>query len=346
MKFVWFDSLGAKSSCTLIETRDVTVVIDPGVAIMHPTFPAPTEAKMRWYEEGFKAVKEAAKRADVIVITHYHYDHFTDFDEEMYRGKLILVKEPNSYINGSQRERSLSFFKELYRMLGIRLEDSLEAPSPCEYRDPLREIPAALSKDFGEYNERREELLRKGMKWFRRRVEEWNKYDKIPELERGETKIVFADGRSFRFGGTKIRFTSPLFHGIEFSRLGWVLGVVVEEGGRKVLYSSDLNGPIIEDYAYWIIKENPDVLILDGPPTYILGYTLNLINFHRALRNAIEIMRGTSAKLLVYDHHLPREPRFRERTEEVWEEANKLGRRLVTVADYMNLTPAVLRYRP
>jgi predicted metallo-beta-lactamase superfamily hydrolase len=33
------------------------------------------------------------------------------------------------------------------------------------------------------------------------------------------------------------------------------------------IYTSHLQGPGIEDYAQWIIKENPDILILDGPPT-------------------------------------------------------------------------------
>ncbi len=36
---IWFDSLGAKSMCTLVETPDVSVLIDPGAAIMHPSFP-------------------------------------------------------------------------------------------------------------------------------------------------------------------------------------------------------------------------------------------------------------------------------------------------------------------
>jgi predicted metallo-beta-lactamase superfamily hydrolase len=33
------------------------------------------------------------------------------------------------------------------------------------------------------------------------------------------------------------------------------------------IYTSHLQGPGIEDSAQWIIKENPDILILDGPPT-------------------------------------------------------------------------------
>ncbi|MEE8299774.1 MAG: hypothetical protein V3R28_00540 [Desulfatiglandales bacterium] len=40
---------------------------------------------------------------------------------------------------------------------------------------------------------------------------------------------------------------------------------------------------MIEDYAQWIIKENPDILILDGPPGYLFGYMVNRINLQRAI---------------------------------------------------------------
>ena len=41
IKPVWFDSLGAKSSCMLVKTPDVKILIDPGIAAMQPSFPAP-----------------------------------------------------------------------------------------------------------------------------------------------------------------------------------------------------------------------------------------------------------------------------------------------------------------
>ena len=103
VKPIWADSLGAKSFCTLVETPDVKVIIDPGVAIMHATFPAPWELKVRWVEEGYAALLEASSEPDVVIITHYHYDHFTDFDSRLYQGKLIIAKSPNEYINDSQR---------------------------------------------------------------------------------------------------------------------------------------------------------------------------------------------------------------------------------------------------
>lgn len=344
VRFIWFDSLGAKSSCTLVRTKDASILIDPGIAVMHPSFPAPREAKLKWFQEGFEAIKRAAKLADIVVITHYHYDHFVDFDEGIYLGKDIFIKDPNRYINDSQRGRSLSFFSNLYGSLGLKLEELMEPPEGGDYRDPLEELPIASRKDFGEYNTRRGELLTAGLRWFNLRVNKWNSYRRIPELEGKGLRVRFADGKSFKIGGTKIKFTKPFFHGVEFSRLGWVIGVVIEEGSEKFLYSSDLNGPVIEDYANWIVSESADVMVVDGPPTYLLGYTMNLINFRRALANAMEIVKNSKAKLIIYDHHLPREPKFKERTKEVWELAKNYGKKLSTVAEYFNLKPAVLKY--
>jgi len=146
-------------------------------------------------------------------------------------------------------------------------------------------------------------------------------------------RVVYPEGREFAFGGTRLRFTGPLFHGIEFSRLGWVFATVIEHGGEKLIHSSDLGGPIIEDYADWIIEEDPTYLILDGPMTYMLGYTLNMVNFRRALANARRIVEEVDFEFMVWDHHLPREPRFRERTREVWELAGRLGKRVVTARE-------------
>ena len=86
---------------------------------------------------------------------------------------------------------------------------------------------------------------------------------------------------------------------------------------EKFVHSSDLNGPVIEDYAQQIIRENPQVLILDGPMAYMFGYSLNRISLNRAVENAAAIVWSIDAELIIYDYHLPRERRFRERTEKV-----------------------------
>ena len=91
---------------------------------------------------------------------------------------------------------------------------------------------------------------------------------------------------------------------------------------------------MIEDYAEMIVRENPSYIILDGPMTYMLGYTLNMVNFRRVLENAKRIVEEADFKLMIWDHHLPREPRFRERTRSVWTAAERKGKPLMTASEF------------
>ena len=255
---------------------------------MHPSFPAPDELKVKWALEAKKEILKASREADCVVISHYHWDHFLPGELEVYRGKTLFAKNPNEYINESQRERALEFFSRLWRELGgVRL--NLEKRVKTCFPDPAQSL-RSVKLDMGEYNERRKELLEKGRKWFKRRVEAWKKWGVIPEVNLPEVKVVYPEGKAFRYGETTLRFTQPLFHGIEYSRLGWVFSTIIEHDGEKLIYTSDLNGPIIEDYADLIIAENPDYIILDGPMTYMLGYTLNLINLKRVIENVKRIV--------------------------------------------------------
>jgi len=336
-KPVWFDSMGAKSSCSIVETPDINILIDPGISILHNSFPASDDTKKRWEKQGRNAILNQFEKADLIIITHYHYDHYFRDNFEDIMGKKIFIKNPNEFINDSQRLRSEEFFKKLF--LKLNITDFKTKSSSKEYLNPLSELKIAMNKDFKTYTKRRQELLEKGKIWFNKRVEKWNSYQSIPEIEVEKTKIYFPEEKEFSFGKTKIKFSKPLFHGIEFSRVGWVFSVTVEYDYEKLFYSSDLNGPIIEDYAQMIINENPDILILDGPMTYMFGYLLNKINLNRAIENAVNILKNVNAELIIYDHHLTREKRYKDRTKKVWETATKLNKNLITASEFYGNKP-------
>jgi hypothetical protein len=341
---VWFDSLGAKSTCTLVKTPDVSILIDPGVAIMQPGFPASHAQKRRWADEARSAIKAISKEADVIVISHYHYDHFTDFDEELYKGKVVLAKDPNEYINDSQRTRAEGFYGNLVKTFGkTELNKLLQRREKREYMDPMDALPLAKSKDYGDYTQRKHELLAKGRKWFYARVQRWNEKELIPELMFKDCEVRFADGKEYSFGETKVKFTKPLFHGIEYARVGWVVSTTITYEDEKFVHTSDMEGPVIEDQAEWLINEDPNVLILDGPSTYLIPYMLNLINLRRAIDNTCRIIEETERlRLIIYDHHLPRDPRFKERVAQVYEKAREENKKALTAAEYMGRTPIVL----
>jgi len=313
---------------------------------MQPSFPASWAEKIRWLDEAEAAIRKAGREAEVVVVTHYHYDHYAR-DPAFYEGKLLLAKNPNEYINDSQHERAEHFFHGLYgHFLGKELKEVLEPKEKKEYPNPLDELKHSMSVDFGDYAKRRRELLKKGVKWFRKRVKNWNSWPKIPELESKNLTVKFADGKRFKFGDTYVKCTSPLFHGIEFSRVGWVFALTVQHGSEKLLYSSDLDGPIIEDYADWIIKENPSVLILDGPMTYMFGYLLTRTTLNRVILNVCRIIEETDVSLVIFDHHLPREPKFKQRLCRVYELATEKEKKVLTAAEYLGRKPKVLELVP
>ena len=93
------------------------------------------------------------------------------------------------------------------------------------------------------------------------------------------------------------------------------------------------------------MKEDPDVLILDGPSTYLIPYMLNLINLKRTIKNAIKIIEETEKlELIIYDHHLLREPKYRERVSQVYEKAEEKEKNILAAAEYLGKKPVVLQH--
>ncbi|HEX55059.1 MAG: MBL fold metallo-hydrolase [Candidatus Altiarchaeales archaeon] len=342
---IWSDSMGAKSMSTFVETPDTKLIIDPGAAIMQPSFPFPSEMKMRWLMLARAEVCRASKNADIVVITHYHYDHFVDFDPDLYRGKLILTKNPNEYINLSQRRRAESFLDKICLEFGnINLSSILEeGGGEKNYADPINELPLSTAIDLGTYNERRRKILEKGSERFKRLADLWNNLPKIPEIKFNDIEVRFPEEREFNLNKTRIRFTKPMFHGIEYSQVGWVFSVIIEYKHEKFLYSSDLSGPVIEDYAKFIIDENPNFLIIDGPPTYLFPYMFNMINLNRSISNLCDMIENLDSEVIILDHHLLRDRRYKEILSDVYETADKKDKNLLTFAEYLGRKPVLLR---
>ena len=142
----------------------------------------------------------------------------------------------------------------------------------------------------------------------------------------------------------QIRFSKPVFHGREKSRLGYVIMVKVTYKNDSVMHCSDVQGPIAEETTRIIIKENPKHLIIGGPPTYLLGFKFTKRDLERAKENVLEIIRKTQVKTLIIDHHLLRDLRFRERFD-VYEEAKNLGCEVKTAAEYLGIKNEQLEAR-
>ncbi|WP_048151010.1 MBL fold metallo-hydrolase [Palaeococcus ferrophilus] len=118
------ESLGVRSLATFVEASGVKILIDPGVALGPKRYGLPpAEIELRMLQQMRKKLQGYARKADVVTISHYHYDHHTPFFEglyessseafarEIYTGKLLFIKHPRENINFSQRKRAWAFLK-------------------------------------------------------------------------------------------------------------------------------------------------------------------------------------------------------------------------------------------
>ncbi|AWR96587.1 MBL fold metallo-hydrolase [Acidianus sulfidivorans JP7] len=102
-----FESLGVRSQATFIETADVKILVDPAVSLAPRRYGLPPhQIEVDRLIELTKNITEKAKEADVIIITHYHYDHHDPgyiIPKEVYKNKIVYIKDPKENINLSQK---------------------------------------------------------------------------------------------------------------------------------------------------------------------------------------------------------------------------------------------------
>ena len=71
-----FDSFGVRSMATFVETDDLRILIDPGVALAPIRYGLePHLLEWQRHDESWEEVKQYAENADVLIVTHDHYDH-------------------------------------------------------------------------------------------------------------------------------------------------------------------------------------------------------------------------------------------------------------------------------
>ncbi|WP_297480978.1 MBL fold metallo-hydrolase [Thermococcus sp.] len=149
------ESLGVRSLATFVEASGLKILIDPGVALGPKRYGLPpVRIELETLRRMRKKLQGYARRADVVTISHYHYDHHTPFFEglyessseafarEIYRDKLLFIKHPKENINFSQRKRAWAFLKnaepitkkiefadgKIFDLGGVRLEFSPAVP--------------------------------------------------------------------------------------------------------------------------------------------------------------------------------------------------------------------------
>jgi predicted metallo-beta-lactamase superfamily hydrolase len=268
-----FESLGTRSMCTFVKTKNKKILIDPGVSLAPYRFKLePHPIEIQEYNKQWGKILEYSTKADIIIITHYHYDHFNPFEfPEIYENKFLLIKHPENNINFSQKKRAKQFLK----------------------------------------------------------------------IIKGKTdQIKYSDGREFEFGKTKIKFSSPVFHGIS-SKLGFVLEVLIDDG-YKFIHTSDIQGSFNEDQINFIIENNPNFLIIDGPSIYLMNNKYSKQDINRSIKNMVRILRECSLEYFIIDHHSPRLIDWQASLKDVFDQGNSSKTKVLSAAEYLNVKENLL----
>jgi len=282
------ESLGVRSMCTYVETSDTKILLDAGASLApkrlgYPPHPREYQA----LAECRKRISNTAEKADIITISHYHFDHHTpsyidwftnwsspEVAKKIYEGKLVLAKSYRSMVNASQRRRGWMFKKT-----GGSYAKSLEV----------------------------------------------------------------ADGRTFKFGETKLKFSEPVFHGPENSELGWVLMVTIEFAGEKIVFASDVQGPMYTPTLNKILAENPQLVLVGGPPTYLAGFRVKDEYIEMGMRNLRSLVESVPTTIL--EHHTLRDEKWRSLSQPIFDAATERGHKVLTAAEFSGTTNNFLEFR-
>ena len=120
------ESLGVRSMCTLVQTPDVTLLLDAGISLCPWRFNLPPHPiEFQTIQTLREKITKAANKAQIITLSHYHYDHHTPTFEDwvvnwttqtetarqIYQDKTLFIKDPKENINHNQQERAKMFLK-------------------------------------------------------------------------------------------------------------------------------------------------------------------------------------------------------------------------------------------
>jgi len=259
----------------------------------------------------------------------------------LFKGKTLLVKDPNQWINRSQRKRAFTFLSKIYQMLGGHepFDSMLESSRFTMRNDPFEDHPKTAAL-WRKAEGKKLMVYQAKKRWFNKIKESWQQTKWIGEFKVEETEVILADGREFIFGNTKIRFSRPLFHGQFLDNIGWVLGFTVEHEDDEFLFTSDLQGPIIEEYADWIIRSKPSFIVADGPPLYTYGFMIGKEDVERVIRNMQTIIHEVKPSGIIWDHHMCR-GLFRPKLKKVYSYAKKIGVKICTAAEQVGRKPLI-----
>ena len=115
-------------------------------------------------------------------------------------------------------------------------------------------------------------------------------------LKKLDQKYYPAENNLFKTEEFTIKGSPIMPHG-EISPLGFVVGCAIKYKDTKLCYTGDVVGMPLQQHVDWIVSEQPDILIMDGPMKE------QLPAFKENIKQVID---KTNLKHLTIEHHLLR----------------------------------------
>lgn len=156
-------------------------------------------------------------------------------------------------------------------------------------------------------------------------------------------RIESADGKTFQFGETKLKFSDPVFHGPENTELGWLLMVTIECGDEKVMFASDVQGPIHTPTLNQILAEKPQLVMIGGPPTYLAGFRVKDEHIETGMQNLKTLVENVPTTIL--EHHTLRDENWRSQSQPIFDAATQVGHKVLTAAEFSGTKNNLLEFR-
>jgi len=172
----------------------------------------------------------------------------------------------------------------------------------------------------------------------------WRSKIFLDKLRKIGAKPKVADSKRFRLGRCKIKFSNPVKHGND-ERLGYILEVLIETDDGRILYTSDVEGIVDDDQLNFILKSEPNIVICDGPMTYMLGTRFSEMDLKKSILNLVKVLNMETVEVLILDHHLLRDLEWKTWLKSIFEESEILNKKVLTAASYMGVEENLLEAR-
>jgi len=132
------ESLGVRSLSCFIETKKINILIDAGVSLGPRFHLLPHPKEYLALKRARETIRDYAKRSQIVILSHYHLDHYTptwekidavwtwgSYEEakKIYSKKEIFMKDIKKNINLNQRKRGYIFSKMVKDFAKINYSD-------------------------------------------------------------------------------------------------------------------------------------------------------------------------------------------------------------------------------